>query len=114
MADSAPGTLSFGPLIGGVTACGHTEWVYSIRASALIDDPIGATCYRNALNAGRMGPDAHPETILGRCALAGPEHMQAALRTARQAATEWGGSPPGQRAALAETFRRGCGNTPTR
>ncbi|MGC9540398.1 aldehyde dehydrogenase family protein [Streptomyces sp. UG1] len=102
---TAEGPLSFGPLIGGVTVDGPAEWVHAIRASALIDDPVGATCYRNALNAGRMGPDAHPETILGRCALAGPDHMQAALRTARQAADEWGGSCPARRAGLAEAFR---------
>ncbi|GHE12934.1 aldehyde dehydrogenase family protein [Streptomyces alanosinicus] len=103
--EDAEGFLSFGPLIGGATVADRTEWVHAIRASALIDDPIGATCYRNALNAGRMGPDAHPETILGRCALAGPEDMQAALRTARQATAEWGGSAPGRRASLAEAFR---------
>jgi cytochrome P450/acyl-CoA reductase-like NAD-dependent aldehyde dehydrogenase len=104
-ADATESRLSFGPLIGGATAPGHTEWVYVIRASALIDDLVGATCYGNALNAGRMGPDVHPETILGRCALAGPDHMEAALRTARHAAAEWGGSPPAQRATLAEAFR---------
>ncbi|MFJ8539707.1 aldehyde dehydrogenase family protein [Streptomyces sp. NPDC093591] len=99
------GLLSFGPLIGGATPPGPTEWVYAIRAGALIDDPIGATCYRNALNAGHMGPDAHPETILGRCAVAGPDHMETALRTARHAADEWGGSPRPLRAAVAEAFR---------
>ncbi|GGZ28951.1 hypothetical protein GCM10010365_56450 [Streptomyces poonensis] len=52
-----------------------------------------------------MRPDAHPDTILGRCALAGPGHMDAALHAARRAADEWGGSPPDRRAALAEAFR---------
>ncbi|MGW6908824.1 aldehyde dehydrogenase family protein [Streptomyces sp. NPDC054940] len=103
--DCAEGTLTFGPLIAGATVPDPTEWVYVLRASAFIDDPIGATCYRNALNAGHMGPDAHPETILGRCALAGPDHMDTALHTARLAAAEWGGSPPARRAALAEAFR---------
>lgn len=104
-ADAVEGLLSFGPLIGGATALDHTEWACAIRASALIDDPVGAVCYRNALNAGRMGPDAHPETILGRCALAGPGHMDAALRAAQRAADEWGGSTQIRRAALAEAFR---------
>ncbi|WP_461017278.1 aldehyde dehydrogenase family protein, partial [Streptomyces daliensis] len=103
--DSPGDILSFGPLLGGTPLPSPTEWVYALRASALIDDPLGATCYRNALNAGRMGPEAHPGTVLGRCALAGPEHMDAALRAARAAAAEWGGSPPARRAALAEAFR---------
>ncbi|WP_406411896.1 aldehyde dehydrogenase family protein [Streptomyces sp. NBC_01614] len=109
-ADRSGGFPSFGPLIGGAAVPGPTgapdttEWVYSIRASALIDDPIGATCYRNALNSGRMGPDAHPETILGRCAVAGPDLVEVALRTARQTADEWGGSTRAQRAALADAF----------
>ncbi|MDF3149225.1 hypothetical protein, partial [Streptomyces sp. T21Q-yed] len=92
-ADPTESFLSFGPLLGGTTVPSPTEWVYALRASALIDDPIGATCYRNALNAGHMRVDAHPETILGRCAVAGPDLMQTALRTARHAADEWGGSP---------------------
>lgn len=104
-AQAAEGLLSFGPLVGGVTVPDATEWVYALRASALVDDPIGATCYRNALNAGRMTPEAHPGTVLGRCALADPDHMDAALRAARRAATEWGGSPLTRRAALAEAFR---------
>ncbi|NUT95014.1 MAG: aldehyde dehydrogenase family protein [Saccharothrix sp.] len=95
--------LGFGPLVGGTAVPGE-DWVYVVRASALIDDPLGATCYRNALNAGVMSPDAHPEAVFGRCALAGPEHMRAALLAARQAADEWGGSPLAQRAAVAEAF----------
>ena len=103
--DGADGMLSFGPLIGGATVPDPTDWVYAVRASALIDDPVGATCYRNALNSGRMSPDAHPEAILGRCALAGPDHLDAALRAARDAAAEWGGGPSDRRATLAEAFR---------
>lgn len=97
--------LSFASLLDGTLVCDSPEWVYTLRASALIDDPLGATCYRNALNAGRMSPDAHPDTILGRCALAGPQQMDTALRVARRAATEWGGSVPARRAQLAEAFR---------
>ncbi|MEU2563220.1 aldehyde dehydrogenase family protein [Streptomyces longispororuber] len=104
-AHAAEDVLSFGPLVGGVTAPHHGAWVYALRAGALLDDPVGASCYRNALNAGRMGPDAHPGTVLGRCALAGADHMSAALDAARRAADEWGGSPVAQRAALAEAFR---------
>ncbi|WP_320780840.1 aldehyde dehydrogenase family protein [Streptomyces sp. CRN 30] len=114
-AGPAEGFLSFGPLVGGTTVPGRNgsedeneneyERVYAVRATALIDDPIGATCYRNALNTGRLGPDAHPATVLGRCALAGPELMEAALGAARHAAAEWGGSPPDRRAALADAFR---------
>ncbi|WP_461014255.1 aldehyde dehydrogenase family protein, partial [Streptomyces daliensis] len=101
----AEGFLDFGPLIGGVTAPGPVEWVHALRATALIDDPVGATCYRNALDSGRMSGDAHPEILLGRCAVAGPGHLEGALRTARQAADVWGGSPLPRRAALAEAFR---------
>ncbi|MDT9682343.1 aldehyde dehydrogenase family protein [Streptomyces sp. TRM76323] len=97
--------LSFASLLDGTIACDSPEWVYTLRASALIDDPLGATCYRNALNAGRMTPDAHPDTILGRCALADPRQMDTALHVARRAAAEWGGSAPARRARVAEAFR---------
>ncbi|MFD0386327.1 hypothetical protein ACFQ2B_39640 [Streptomyces stramineus] len=79
----------FSSFVAGEAVRNEDAWTYSIRATALIDDPLGATAYKRSLDRGTMGVDAYPDVVLGRCALARPELMEEALRAAAQAA------PPG-------------------
>ncbi|MFE9411252.1 aldehyde dehydrogenase family protein [Streptomyces sp. NPDC006704] len=99
-------TLSFASFVGGREVEGEADWAYTVRAAALIDDPLGATAYKRSLDQGKMSPSEYPEIVLGRCALAGPELTQAALLAAAEAAVPWAAVPFDRRLRFAESFRR--------
>ncbi|MBY8886100.1 aldehyde dehydrogenase family protein [Streptomyces sp. PTM05] len=81
-------------------------WAYAVRASALVDDPLGATAYLRSLNAGSMSPQELPEVVLGRCALASGAQMEQALREASLAAPTWAAVPFEERSRFAALFRK--------
>ncbi|WP_050502822.1 aldehyde dehydrogenase family protein [Streptomyces monomycini] len=111
-AQELPGTAGahdlpyeFGALVAGRAVRGDGGWVYSVRAGAVVEDPLGAIAYKRSLDQGVMSPGEAPEAVLGRCALSGPEDMEQALRGAREAAAAWAAVPLERRLAFAERFR---------
>ncbi|MDJ1130480.1 aldehyde dehydrogenase family protein [Streptomyces iconiensis] len=100
------GLYDFGSFIDGEVARDDDAWTYSVRASALVDDPLGATAYKRSLDQGKMSPEEYPEIVLGRCALARPEMMEKAVLAASGAAARWAMVPFEQRLTFADRFRR--------
>ncbi|MEU6485385.1 aldehyde dehydrogenase family protein [Streptomyces sp. NPDC046887] len=81
-------------------------WTYVVHASAIVDDPLGATAYRRCLDAGTMSHQEEPGVVLGRCALASRPLMERALREASEAAPVWAAVPFERRLAFAARFRQ--------
>jgi cytochrome P450/acyl-CoA reductase-like NAD-dependent aldehyde dehydrogenase len=104
-AETTSGIWSFGSYVAGRAVHGETQWTYVMRATALVDDPLGVMSFKSALDQGKMSPDEHRGVVLGRCALAGPEHMDRALRAASDAAPQWAAVSFEQRLKIAELFR---------
>ncbi|MEU2512362.1 aldehyde dehydrogenase family protein [Streptomyces syringium] len=97
----------FPSFVAGEAVRNEDAWTYSIRASALVDDPLGATAYKKSLDRGTMSAAEYPDVVLGRCALARPELMEEALRAAARAVPAWAQVPFEQRMKFAELFRAG-------
>lgn len=72
--------------IGGEDVEG-TGWTYTVRASALIRDPVETFNYKRALELGETTEVT--DDVVGRCAVGGPEHNQRALEAAKRASREY-------------------------
>jgi acyl-CoA reductase-like NAD-dependent aldehyde dehydrogenase len=77
-------------------------WVYTVRASALLDDFLPSLKLKRALERGtRDDGDSFP-AVAARCALTSEDDLQEALVRAKEAAPQWGAFPLDTRMRLAE------------
>ncbi|MFI1293617.1 aldehyde dehydrogenase family protein [Streptomyces sp. NPDC020792] len=97
--------LSYGSYIGGTEQPGH-GWVYTLRSSAMLLDFFGAVRLKRGLERGRLTPDNVTADVVGRCAVADRDDMEAALQQAAQAADSWSAAPPATRLRVVEEFHR--------
>ncbi|MGW2339167.1 aldehyde dehydrogenase family protein [Streptomyces sp. NPDC001661] len=95
--------LSYGSYIGGTEAPGR-RWVYTLRASAMLDDFFGAIRLKRGLEQGRIPLDEAGPALVGRCASADGDDMHAALELAAGAAETWSAAPLEQRMRVVEEF----------
>ncbi|MET8699687.1 aldehyde dehydrogenase family protein [Kitasatospora sp. NPDC058032] len=96
--------LSYGSYIAGQDRPG-TDWVYTLRSSAMVRDFFGSLALKRGLEKGRIAPADAPEQVVGRCSLADGHDLDAALVAASTAAREWRAFPLAARMRLVEEFR---------
>ncbi|MEU8541835.1 aldehyde dehydrogenase [Streptomyces sp. NPDC048717] len=95
--------LSYGSYVDGQDRPG-TQWVYTVRASAMLRDFFGSVRTKRALESGQLAPEDAPEYVIGRSAVADPHEVEAALQSASRAAEEWSAAPLATRMRLVEVF----------
>ncbi|HEY3608758.1 MAG TPA: aldehyde dehydrogenase [Pseudonocardiaceae bacterium] len=95
---------SYHSYIGGKDLDG-TGWVYTVTARSLLEDVFTSVSLKRSLE---QDPDAdalgHPY-VVGRCAVAGPDQVDAAIEAAAAAAPVWAAVPLADRLRLGELFR---------
>ncbi|MFL5782745.1 MAG: aldehyde dehydrogenase family protein [Thermoleophilaceae bacterium] len=80
-------------------------WNYTVKASALLKDPIGTFNMKRALDLGQMDPgDAPPDVVVGRCAWADRREGAEALEAAARAAREFSRTPVDVRRAMSAEY----------
>ncbi|WP_369217128.1 aldehyde dehydrogenase family protein [Streptomyces flavofungini] len=94
---------SYGSYVDGRERPG-TQWVYTVRASAMLRNFFGSIRTKRSLEKGTMAAADAPEEVIGRCAVADEHEVQAALRSAARAADEWSRAPLATRLRLVEVF----------
>ncbi|GAB3469411.1 aldehyde dehydrogenase family protein [Actinophytocola sediminis] len=67
--------------------------VYTIDARSLLEDVLGSLRLKRELEQGRVDPATVTDRVVGRCALAGEDVVQDALKAAAAAAPIWAESP---------------------
>jgi acyl-CoA reductase-like NAD-dependent aldehyde dehydrogenase len=78
------------------------NWVYTVRASALLDDFLPSLKLKRELERGKRDDgDAFP-AVAARCALTSEADLEEALVRAKEAAAQWGAFPLDTRMRLAE------------
>ncbi|MGW1213926.1 aldehyde dehydrogenase family protein [Streptomyces sp. NPDC002499] len=95
--------LSLGSYIGGVEQPGR-RWVYTLRSSAMLSDFFGAVRVKRGLERGRLSPEEVGTDVIGRCAVADRDDMEAALQAAARAVDTWAGASPATRMRVVEEF----------
>ncbi|MEU5579688.1 aldehyde dehydrogenase [Streptomyces huasconensis] len=95
--------LSYGSYVDGQDRPG-TQWVYTVRASAMLRDFFGSVRTKRGLEQGTIAPEDAPQDVIGRCAVADQHEMEAALQSAARAAAEWSAAPLATRLRLVEVF----------
>ncbi|MEV7320801.1 aldehyde dehydrogenase [Streptomyces sp. NPDC093970] len=95
--------LSYGSYIGGREQPGQ-RWIYTLRASAMLDDFFGAIRLKRGLERGRVPLDEAGTAVVGRCATADADDMDAALELAAGAARTWSAAPLERRMRVVEEF----------
>ncbi|WP_432092895.1 aldehyde dehydrogenase family protein [Streptomyces sp. bgisy100] len=96
--------LSYGSYIAGQDRPG-TDWVYTVRSSAMLRDFFGSLTLKRGLEKGTLSPDQAPEQVVGRCSTADALDREAALVAASAAAREWRLVPLATRMRMVEEFR---------
>ncbi|MEU0333923.1 aldehyde dehydrogenase [Streptomyces sp. NPDC006193] len=95
--------LSYGSYLGGTEQPGQ-QWIYTLRASAMLDDFFGAIRLKRGLERGRVSLDEAGTDVVGRCATADADDMNAALELAAGAARTWSAAPLERRMRVVEEF----------
>ncbi|WP_406083463.1 aldehyde dehydrogenase family protein [Streptomyces virginiae] len=95
--------LSYGSYTDGQEQPG-TRWVYTVRASAMLRDFMGALRLKRGLERGVIAVQDAPAEVIGRCAVADPHEVEAALRGAARAAAQWSAAPLATRMRFVEVF----------
>ncbi|MFJ3880990.1 aldehyde dehydrogenase family protein [Streptomyces sp. NPDC090077] len=95
--------LSYGSYVDGREQPA-AHWVYTVRASAMLGDFMGALRTKRGLERGLISSDDAPAEVIGRCAVADPHEVEAALQSAARAAAEWSAAPLATRMRLVEVF----------
>jgi acyl-CoA reductase-like NAD-dependent aldehyde dehydrogenase len=95
--------LSYGSYVDGQDRPG-TQWVYTVRASAMLRDFFGSVRTKRGLEKGTIAPEDAPPEVIGRCAVADEHEVEAALQSAARAAAEWSAAPLATRLRLVEVF----------
>lgn len=99
------GLRSYPCHIGGRDEDG-TGWVYTLTARALLADVFTSVRLKRALEADPgSAATAHPY-VAGRCAVAGPGQVDAAVAAAAAALPRWAATPLAARLRLGEVFLR--------
>ena len=83
---------SYGSYVAGADVPAD-NWVYCVRASAMLDDVLPHLTLKRQLEQGRRHDGADHAGIVARCALADEAVVQRALRAAADAAPVWGAFP---------------------
>jgi acyl-CoA reductase-like NAD-dependent aldehyde dehydrogenase len=94
---------SYSSYIGGKYVEGQ-EWIYCLRASALLRDVFANLTLKRDLEQGKRDDAADHDSVVARCAVAGEHELQAALEAAAAAAPVWAAFPLDARFRLAERF----------
>ncbi|GHF20574.1 aldehyde dehydrogenase family protein [Streptomyces morookaense] len=95
--------LSYGSYIDGREHPAQ-QWVYTVRASAMLRDFFGSFRLKRGLEQGRIRPEDTGDEVIGRCAVADRHDVEAAVRSAARAAAEWSTAPLATRMRLIEVF----------
>ncbi|MBH1933791.1 aldehyde dehydrogenase family protein [Streptomyces sp. AV19] len=96
--------LSYGAYAAGRDRPG-TNWVYTVRSSALLSDFFGSLALKRGLENGRISPSDAPEQVVGRVSIADQHDVEAALAAAASAARQWRKEPLKTRMRMVEEFR---------
>lgn len=84
--------------------CAGDGWNYTVRASALIADPMGAFELKRALELGTRSAEEAPSEVVGRCAWSGDRDAARALEAASRARREYARTPLAVRRSIAADF----------
>jgi acyl-CoA reductase-like NAD-dependent aldehyde dehydrogenase len=76
-------------------------WNYTVRASALIADPVEAFGLKRSLELGSSPSEDAPQEVVGRCAWGAEDECSAALEAAAGAFRQWARTPVAVRRAIA-------------
>jgi acyl-CoA reductase-like NAD-dependent aldehyde dehydrogenase len=80
-------------------------WVYTVTARSLLDDVFTSVRIKRALEENpSSGAGDHPY-VVGRCAVAGADQVDASIEAAAAAAPVWAAVPLAERLRLGELFR---------
>lgn len=80
-------------------------WVYTVSARSLLEDVFASVSLKRALESGTDAVALRHPYLVGRCAVAGPEDIEASLDAATAAAPAWAAVPLETRLRLGEMFR---------
>lgn len=94
---------SYGLLIDGEERDGQ-GWSYTVRASALIADPVAAFGLKRSLELGTHAHADAPVEVVGRCAWGGEREGAEALEAAARARSEYGRTPLCVRRVMGDEF----------
>jgi acyl-CoA reductase-like NAD-dependent aldehyde dehydrogenase len=83
-------------------------WNYTVRASALLADPMGAFELKRSLELGKRSPEDAPPEVIGRCAWSDESEGVEALEAAKRASIEYARTPIETRRAIGADFGRAC------
>ncbi|GGL06150.1 putative aldehyde dehydrogenase [Sphaerisporangium melleum] len=87
------------------------EHIYAVSTRAILRDAPGALRLKRMLERGLIDPASAGPEVIGRCALAGPDTVRAALSAAAGAVREWSSSPLEVRLRLGELIRKRLAET---
>jgi acyl-CoA reductase-like NAD-dependent aldehyde dehydrogenase len=85
------------------------RYVYTVKTSAILDDVFEALTLKRRLESGRSDVPAAAEFVVGRCALADQDAVEAATAAAAEAAPGWAAVPLRTRLLLAAGIRERLG-----
>src|SRR5262249_21507354 len=80
-------------------------WVYTVSAHSLLEDVFTSVSLKRALERDPDAEAAHHPYVVGRCALAGPADIDAAVDAAAQAGPVWAATPLRTRLDLGPMLR---------
>ncbi|MEW9532080.1 aldehyde dehydrogenase [Microbispora sp. NPDC049125] len=80
-------------------------WVYTLSARSLLEDVFASISLKRALEKDADSDAWRHPYVVGRCAVAGVEQIDAAIDAAAEAAQEWAAVPLERRMLLGELFR---------
>ncbi|HWH01649.1 MAG TPA: aldehyde dehydrogenase [Pilimelia sp.] len=80
-------------------------WVYTLTARSLLEDVFTAVSLKRTLEQDPHSDAAAHPYVVGRCAVAGPADIDAAVEAAATAAPAWAARPLDQRLRLGPMFR---------
>ncbi len=81
-----------------------TSWVYSIRASAVLQDFVASVKLKRGLEKGLRDDGADHQDVVARCAISTQQQLDEALVRAKEAAPAWAAFPLEKRLELARRF----------
>src|SRR3954469_1516051 len=96
---------SYQSYIGGKDLPG-IGWVYTVTARALLEDVFTAVKLKRTLEQDPLSTAREHPYVVGRCAVAGPEQVDAAVAAAAAAARIWAATPLADRLRLGTLFRQ--------
>ncbi|MCT6700354.1 aldehyde dehydrogenase [Rheinheimera sp. 4Y26] len=80
------------------------SWVYSIRASAVLNDFVASVKLKRGLEKGLRDDGAQQPDVVARCSISTQEQLDAALVQAKAATAQWAAFPLEKRLELARRF----------